>query len=180
MGLIGNEDLMPSYEFGPFLLDVEARILQRDGKPVVMTGKTLDTLVALVENHGRLVRKDELLSLVWPGVVVEESNLSQSIFTVRKVLGDSRKERRYIATITGRGYQFVAPVKIVTSAQPSVDVAISAVAEEADSGFASKLVKRYKRVAISVTAVALAAIVVIWFLWHTVSAGSRPYVARHW
>jgi DNA-binding winged helix-turn-helix (wHTH) protein len=98
------------YSFGPFSLDPEARVLLRDDEPIPMAGKTFDTLLVLVQNRGRLVDKDELLSRVWPDRVVEEANLSQNIFTVRKILGDSPKDHRYIATVAGRGYQFVAPV----------------------------------------------------------------------
>jgi DNA-binding winged helix-turn-helix (wHTH) protein len=101
---------MPIYTFGPFLLDMESRGLLREGESIPIAGKTLDTLLALVQNRGRLLDKDELLSLVWPNSVVEEGNLSQSIFAIRKILGDTPKDRRYIATVTGRGYQFVAPV----------------------------------------------------------------------
>jgi len=107
---------MPRYTFGSFSLDSETRLLLRDGEPVLMAGKTLDTLLVLVQNRGRLVDKDELLARIWPGTVVEEANLSQNIFTVRKILGDSPKDHRYIATIAGRGYQFVAPVAEVTAA----------------------------------------------------------------
>ena len=81
-----------------------------------MAGKTLDTLVALVQNRGRVLGKDELLSRLWPDTVVEDANLTQSIFTLRKVLGDSPKNPRYIATVSGRGYQFVAPVAEVAPA----------------------------------------------------------------
>lgn len=109
---------MPRYAFGPFELDPEARLLRRDGKPVPLTGKTLDTLVLLVENRGRLVDKEELLSHVWGGTVVEEANLTQTIFTVRKILGDSPKDHRYIATVPGRGYQFVAPVRVTEPGAP--------------------------------------------------------------
>src|ERR1700689_4827432 len=101
---------MPRYTFGPFSLDTEARLLLQDCEPVQIAGKTFDTLAALVENRGRLVDKEEPLSRAWPGTVVEEANLSQAIFTVRKILGDSPKDPRYIATIAGRAYQFVAPV----------------------------------------------------------------------
>lgn len=101
---------MPCYRFGPFELDPAARVLRREGEPVPLAGKTLDTLVVLVENRGRLVDKEELLSRVWAESVVEEANLTQTIFTVRKILGDSPKDHRYIATVAGRGYQFVAPV----------------------------------------------------------------------
>ena len=101
---------MSRYSFGPFELDPEARLLLRDGEPIPMPGKTLDTLILLVENRGRLVDKEELLSRVWAGSVVEEANLTQTIFTARKILGDNPKNHRYIATIAGRGYQFVASV----------------------------------------------------------------------
>jgi Tol biopolymer transport system component/DNA-binding winged helix-turn-helix (wHTH) protein len=110
---------MPRYTFGPFELDPEARLLRRDGEPIPMAGKTLDTLIVLVENRGRLIDKEELLSRVWTGSVVEEANLTQTIFTVRRILGDSPKDHRYIATVAGRGYQFVAPVtKSATRTQP--------------------------------------------------------------
>lgn len=105
---------VPRYTFGPFSLDPEARVLLREGEPIRMAGKTLDTLLLLVQNRGRLVDKDELLSRVWAGSAVEEANLTQSIFTVRKILGDTPKDHRYIATVAGRGYQFVAPVTEIT------------------------------------------------------------------
>jgi DNA-binding winged helix-turn-helix (wHTH) protein len=111
---------MSRYTFGRFELDPEARLLRRDGEPVPLGGKTLDTLVVLVENRGRLVDKGELLSRVWAGSVVEEANLTQTIFTVRKVLGDSPKDHRYIATVAGRGYQFVAPVTEFANSTPPV------------------------------------------------------------
>ena len=104
---------MPRYAFGPFLLDTEARVLLRGESPAAIAGKPLDTLVFLVQNRGRLLDKDELLAHVWPGAIVEEANLSQSIFIIRKILGDSPKDHRYIATLPGRGYQFVAEVKEV-------------------------------------------------------------------
>jgi eukaryotic-like serine/threonine-protein kinase len=109
---------MPCYAFGPFSLDPEARVLMREGAPVPIAGKTMDTLLLLVQNRGQLVDKDELLSRIWAGSVVEEANLTQSISTVRKVLGDSPKEHRYIATVAGRGYQFVAPVTEVKDETP--------------------------------------------------------------
>jgi Tol biopolymer transport system component/DNA-binding winged helix-turn-helix (wHTH) protein len=110
---------MLRYSFGPFELDPEARLLRRDGEPIALVGKTLDTLTVLIENRGRLVDKEELLSRVWAGSVVEEANLTQTIFTVRKILGDSPKDHRYIATVAGRGYQFVAPVIESTTTVPA-------------------------------------------------------------
>lgn len=101
---------MTRFVFGPFLLDLGSRALLRDGESLPINARTFDTLVVLVKNRGRLLDKDELLSLIWPDTVVDEANLSQSIFTVRKLLGDSPRDHRYIATIPGRGYQFVATV----------------------------------------------------------------------
>ncbi|HSU60795.1 MAG TPA: winged helix-turn-helix domain-containing protein [Bryobacteraceae bacterium] len=110
---------MLRYSFGSFELDPEARLLRHDSEPVPLSGKTLDTLIVLVENRGRLVDKEELLSRIWAGSVVEEANLTQTIFAVRKILGDSPKDHRYIATVVGRGYQFVAPVTEVTTTLPA-------------------------------------------------------------
>src|SRR4029453_18763504 len=96
--------------FGPFQLDEEARRLSHLGEPVPLTAKVFDTLSVLVRNHGRVLDKEELLSAIWPGTAVEEANLTQNVFTLRKVLGDNAKDGRYIATIPGRGYSFIATV----------------------------------------------------------------------
>lgn len=145
---------MPRYAFGPFTLDTEARTLLRDSEQVAIAGKTFDTLTLLVQNRGRLVEKDELLSKVWSGTVVEESNLSQAIFTVRKILGDSPKDPRYIATVAGRGYQFVAPVTEVTAEAPL------------DSFIVGNLSKSRKKAAIGSVAVVAALLAPTWFLLH--------------
>ncbi len=105
---------MATYTFGPFLLDCEARRLSRDGEPLALAGKTFDLLLLLVQRRGTLVNKDELLSTVWRSTVVEEANLTQSIFMLRKTLGDRPKDHRFIATVPGSGYQFVAQVAEVT------------------------------------------------------------------
>ena len=101
------------YQFGPFSLDTLKRRLLRDGEPISLTPKALDTLVALVENCGKTIEKDDLMKKVWPDSVVEENNLNQSITALRKSLGDSRHNSNYIATIPGIGYRFVADVKDV-------------------------------------------------------------------
>src|SRR5436309_1412293 len=98
------------YEFGPFVLDSAQHLLARDGTPVGLTPKTFDTLRVLVENHGRLLTKDELMKAVWPNSFVEESNLTQQISMIRRALGESAGEDRYIVTIPGRGYRFAAAV----------------------------------------------------------------------
>ena len=106
------------YEFGRFRLDPDKRRLMRDGEQVRLTPKVFDTLLILVESSNRTLEKDELMQLVWPDAAVEENNLNQNISTLRRVLGDTRDESRYIATIPGLGYRFVANVNSVPLAEP--------------------------------------------------------------
>ena len=106
------------YVFGAFRLDPVEKVLSHEAQPVALTPKAVDTLVALVERHGRLVSKDELLRLVWPDAYVEENNLAQNISTLRRVLGESGGER-IIETVPKRGYRFVAEVtKEFVAAEP--------------------------------------------------------------
>ena len=99
-----------SYHFGPYRLDASQRVLLRDGKPVSLTLKAFDTLIALVQKQGLVVEKDDLMKQVWPDACVEDSNLTQNIFTLRKVLGETAEGLKYIETVPRRGYRFVAPV----------------------------------------------------------------------
>jgi TolB-like protein/Flp pilus assembly protein TadD len=100
------------YEFGAFRVDASKRLLARDGTPVPLTPKVFDTLLHLVQHCGTVLGKDELMRAIWPDAVVEENNLNQNISILRRVLGDVRSEHRYIATVPGYGYQFVAEVKL--------------------------------------------------------------------
>jgi DNA-binding winged helix-turn-helix (wHTH) protein/TolB-like protein len=100
-----------SYEFGPFVLDTVQHALLKQGKPVDITPKAYDTLLLLVQNCGRMLSKEELMQTLWPDSFVEESNLTQQVFMIRKVLGESASEGRYIVTVPGRGYRFNADVK---------------------------------------------------------------------
>ena len=108
------------YQFGEFELRVGARLLARDGKPVSLGSKAFEVLICLVMHAGEVVTKDELLKTVWPGSFVEESNLSQHIFTLRRALGD---RSTYIVTVPGRGYQFTERVREVADLpdSPSAD-----------------------------------------------------------
>ena len=106
-----SEQKQHFYQFGPFRLDPSKRRLLRDGETLRLTPKAFDLLLVLVEESGRTVEKDELLERVWAGTIVEENNLNQNITTLRKLLGDSRQESQYIATIPGVGYRFVAEVR---------------------------------------------------------------------
>lgn len=102
------------YEFGPFRLELRERRLLRDGQAVPLTGKAFDTLAVLLERHGTLVPKQELMDAVWPEITVEENNLDRNISTVRKALGDTAGERQFIETVPRVGYRFVATVTEIT------------------------------------------------------------------
>jgi len=99
------------YQFGPFCIDAEKRVLLRDGQIAPLSPKAFDTLLVLVEHHGEVVGKDDLMELLWPNSDVEESNLAHHISALRKTLGESLNERRYIVTVPGRGYRFAADIK---------------------------------------------------------------------
>jgi len=95
------------YELGPFRIDVANRLLLRDGEPLPLTPKAVDTLLALVQHSGQVLNKEELMKLVWPDSVVEEGNLTQNIYLLRKTLSEGSNGRNYIETIPRRGYRFV-------------------------------------------------------------------------
>jgi eukaryotic-like serine/threonine-protein kinase len=99
------------YEFGPFRVDPDHRQLLRQNQPVPLQPKSFDILLVLVENSEKVVSKDELLKAVWPDTFVEESNLAQCIFVLRKTLGDTVEDKRYIVTVPGRGYRFAGAVR---------------------------------------------------------------------
>src|SRR5215470_14050334 len=94
------------YGFGRFELQPDERRLLASGTPVAITPRAFDLLVALVERHGRLVTKENLLAQVWPGVIVEESSVHAQISALRKVLGTDA-----ITTVTGVGYRFALDVE---------------------------------------------------------------------
>src|SRR5262245_9191162 len=103
------------YEFSPYRLETAERLLLRDGKPVALTPKAFETLLVLVRRSGHVVRKDDLMSQVWPDAVVEEANLARNVWTLRKALGDDNGEAKYIETIPKLGYRFVASVTELTA-----------------------------------------------------------------
>ena len=100
-----------SYHFGPYQLVLRERLLYCQGEPVSLTPKAFETLRVLVERHGRLVTKDDLLHEVWPDVVVEENNLAQHISMLRRTLAQAGGGVSFIETVPKRGYRFVAPVE---------------------------------------------------------------------
>lgn len=98
------------YVFDGLCLDATRRLLHRDGEAISLNPKAFDVLLLLVENHDRVLSKDEILSTVWAGQFVEESNLAVQISTLRKILGEKKDSHRFIVTVPGKGYRFVARV----------------------------------------------------------------------
>lgn len=105
------------YRFGAYELDVTHRQLSRDGSPVPLASKVLDTLIELVRRRDVVVTREELLSAIWPDVNVEDSNLTQNIFVLRKALEQSGGPR-LIVTVPGKGYRFVSEVTEVHTHPP--------------------------------------------------------------
>src|SRR5215213_7113487 len=102
-------------QFKDFTIDTDQRVLLREGLPVALAPKVFETLLALVENHGRIVLKEELMKRLWPDTFVEEANLTVNIQQLRKSLGDNARSPIYIQTIARRGYRFIAAVGPVSS-----------------------------------------------------------------
>lgn len=109
-----------SYLFGPFALQATRRLLLRNKEVVPLTSKAFETLLALVQNARNILEKDDLLRRVWPDAIVEDANLTQTIFMLRKALEDSVQEHRYIVTVPKRGYCFVADVRELAEDDESV------------------------------------------------------------
>jgi DNA-binding winged helix-turn-helix (wHTH) protein len=98
------------YRFGRYRLDAVRRTLVRDGERIKLAERLFDVLLYMVVNHGRVVERDELLQSVWAGRVVEDSNVSQAIFALRKVLKAAGGQDASIVTVPGRGFRFAEPV----------------------------------------------------------------------
>lgn len=109
-------------EFEPFRIDIEERLLTRNGKPVALTPKVFDILLTLVENRGRTVHKDDLMDKVWGDTFVYEGNLNRNISTLRKALGETIHDPRFILTVPKRGYRFDHEVKEILLEEESVVV----------------------------------------------------------
>lgn len=105
------------FEFDEYRLDEAKRLLLRDGHAVSILPKAFDILIYLVRHRDRVVAKDEVMKAVWPNTFVEEANLTQNVSVIRKTLGERAGEHRFIITIPGRGYRFVAEVREIAPAQ---------------------------------------------------------------
>src|SRR3954463_6878096 len=105
----------PVYEFGDFHLDAGRRLLWKAGTPVPLTSRVFDTLLYMLEHHDTVLDKERLMEAVWPDSIVEENNLTQNISTLRRVFGETPGSHRFIVTVPGRGYRFVASVNLRAS-----------------------------------------------------------------
>lgn len=120
-------DVKPtSYQFDTYHVDTVRRLLLRGGEPVVLTAKAYDLLLAFIERHDQILSKRELMQQLWPDTAVEENNLTVQVSALRKALGERADEHRYIVTVPGRGYRFVAEVK--SQAARTTEAAHSALA----------------------------------------------------
>ena len=103
-----------AYEFGTFTLNPLKRIVLSGHEPIPLTPKCFDILLALLEHRDEVLVKEELMELVWPDTAVEEGNLNRHVSTIRKALGESPNDHRFIVTVPGRGYRFGPAVESFT------------------------------------------------------------------
>ena len=105
--------------FGPFRLFAAQRLIERAGSPLHLGGRALDILIVLTEQAGKVVSKQELMARVWPGVTVDEGSLRVHVASLRKALADGEAGARYVTTLTGQGYCFVAPITRANAPAPT-------------------------------------------------------------
>jgi TolB-like protein/DNA-binding winged helix-turn-helix (wHTH) protein/Flp pilus assembly protein TadD len=111
------------YEFADFRVDTRQRLLllKSSGRPLPLSSRAFDALVYFLEHRGQLLEKGALMAAIWPKVVVEENNLTQHISALRRLLGESRDDHRFIVTVPGRGYRFVADVMVRDLSRPEAE-----------------------------------------------------------
>ena len=143
------------YEFEDYCLDAEHLMLSRDGDEISLTPKVVETLLALVEHHGDIISKDELMERGWGNSIVEESNLVQNIYILRKALGKTRDGRPMIETLRRRGYRFNGEI---TAAVKEKKVAVVEISDTHDRSSSNGSDKQGSRIFIySIAALALLA-----------------------
>src|SRR5947207_634908 len=133
--------------FGPFRLLPAQRLLLEGDQPVRLGSRAFDILATLLERPGEVIGKDELVSRTWPKTFVEDANLKIQISALRRALGDGQGGRRYIATIPGRGYNFVAPVRFEKPSRASLPATIVSAAAHNLPLAATRMIGREEAVA---------------------------------
>lgn len=142
-----RESSQPCYQFGLYRLDARRRVLTRGESPVPLPQKVFDILLILVQNSGREMSKDELMERIWPNIFVGENNIAQSIFLLRKALGEEKREHQFIVTAPGRGYRFVARVEELRDCGPADREPLRVKGASADPRAASLAVLPFKPLA---------------------------------
>jgi DNA-binding winged helix-turn-helix (wHTH) protein/tetratricopeptide (TPR) repeat protein len=122
------------FQFGDFQIDAQARTLRREEKIVTLNYRAFDVLLYFAQNPGRALTRDELLKNVWQDTYVDEHSLAQSISVLRRALDEKPGDNSYIVTLPGRGYQFVAPVRVTSQESPAIVTAPTA-GDQSPSGF---------------------------------------------
>jgi DNA-binding winged helix-turn-helix (wHTH) protein len=130
-----------SFVFGPFRLLPTQRLLTEADKPVQLGSRAFDILVALLERPGELVRKEELMAKVWPNTFVVPANLAVNMSALRRALGDGLRGNRYVVNIPGRGYRFVAAVRVEKGSPSAVAGVAPALAPTLPQHSAGQLVR---------------------------------------
>jgi DNA-binding winged helix-turn-helix (wHTH) protein/TolB-like protein len=168
------------YEFGPFRVDALNQRLLRDGEPVAITPKALDLLLVLLQNRERVVTKVELMNDLWGDTAVEEANLTQQVFTLRKVLGESAGGAAYIETVPRRGYRLAADVREMreeptqspgSTAPPSRQAEPEEKARARGTGSGSR--RPVRPFAALALLIALAGVLIAWKYWR-IEPSTRP------
>src|ERR1700727_3740687 len=108
------------YQFGPFRVDADKELLLRDEKTVPLAPKAFQILLVLMQHGKQVVTKDDLMKTVWPDTFVEEANLSRNISMLRKALGETAQDHRYIVTVPGRGYRLVENVHLIPDQEVNI------------------------------------------------------------
>ena len=165
-----TEESNIAYAFEGFCLERGKRLLfDPEGQAVPLVPKAFDILLYFLTNADRVLEKDELMRAIWPDTAVEENNLTQNISSIRKALGERHKENRFIATLPGRGYKFVAKVRKVESNRVSANLAIDQVAGQEKSEVRQTSLAK---IAVALIAVALFGLAAV-LLWPSSSADVR-------
>ncbi len=166
------------YQFSEFSLDAQGRVLKKAGATVPMTPKAFDTLLLLAENAGRVVTKDELMKAVWRDSFVEESNLTQTIFMVRKAL-DETSDRRYILTVQGQGYRFLVPVTELADqgTEPGAPMAVASAESVLEAPLSSRPRGAFRSRLALIASVGIAFVLVAgstFWLWRSRHSAAQP------
>ncbi len=180
------------YEFNEFRINVGERLLQRRGQDISLPPKVFDLLLALVERHGQVVTKDQLMTEVWPNTFVEETNLKVYVSTLRKTLGDNGTGEKFIETLPRRGYRFVSKVTEILPTEPEFApelviekqsfsrVVIEEEVEDPEltplqipSSSTNSLLQLSPRRVMAVGGVLIMALALTWFSWSRWSASSQ-------